>query len=115
MDSVLLALGASRRRDILAFVGRREHSAGDIHRALGDVTFGAVSQHLRVLERAGLVSARREGRRRLYRARPEGLGPLRDWIDSMWDEALAALKAQAEAEEWGRRRVGGQDRGRRGR
>jgi DNA-binding transcriptional ArsR family regulator len=102
MDAVLLALGASRRRDILAVVRRRERSAGDIHRALADVTFGAVSQHLGVLERAGLVSARREGRSRLYRARPEGLGPLREWLDSMWDEALAALKAQAEAEERGR-------------
>jgi DNA-binding transcriptional ArsR family regulator len=102
MDAVLLALGASRRRDILGLVRGRERSAGDIHRALADVTFGAVSQHLGVLERAGLVSARREGRSRLYRARPEGLGPLREWLDSMWDEALAALKARAEAEEPGR-------------
>jgi DNA-binding transcriptional ArsR family regulator len=126
MDAVLLALGAPRRRDILALVRRCERSAGDIHRALADVTFGAVSQHLGVLERAGLVSARREGRSRLYRARPEGLGPLREWLDSMWEEALAALKARAEAEEPGRttgdvpsaastarRRGGGHDRRRR--
>lgn len=99
MEEVLLALGAPRRRQILALVARRELSAGEIHRALGNVTFGAVSQHLGVLERAGLVRARREGRCRLYEARPEGLAPLRRWLESMWDEGLAALKAHAEAEE----------------
>jgi len=99
MDAVLRALGAPRRRDILRIVRRRERSAGDIHRALGDVTFGAVSQHLGVLERAGLVTARRDGRSRLYQARPEGLEPLKEWLESMWDEALASLKALAEAEE----------------
>ena len=81
MDSVLHALGAPRRRDILRIVRRRERSAGDIHRALGDVTFGAVSQHLGVLERAGLVTARRDGRSRLYQSRPEGLAPLREWLE----------------------------------
>jgi DNA-binding transcriptional ArsR family regulator len=101
MDALLHALGAPRRRDILRLVRRRERSAGDIHRALGDVTFGAVSQHLGVLERAGLVTARRDGRRRLYRTRPEGLEPLEEWLESMWDEALASLKALAEAEEPG--------------
>jgi DNA-binding transcriptional ArsR family regulator len=99
METVLRALGAPRRRDILRIVRRRERSAGDIHRALGDVTFGAVSQHLGVLERAGLVTARREGRSRLYQARPEGLEPLKEWLESMWDQALASLKALAEAEE----------------
>ena len=108
MDAVLHALGASRRRDILRIVRRRERSAGEIHRALGGVTFGAVSQHLGVLERAGLVTARRDGRRRLYQARPEGLEPLKEWLESMWDEALASLKSLAEAEEArgkGRRRA----------
>ena len=82
--------GAARSSPSCAW---RERSAGEIHRALGDVTFGAVSQHLGVLERAGLVSVRREGRRRLYQARPEGLVPLRRWLESMWDEASAPLKA----------------------
>jgi DNA-binding transcriptional ArsR family regulator len=99
MDALLHALGAPRRRDILRIVRRRERSAGDIHRALGDVTFGAVSQHLGVLERAGLVNVRRDGRSRLYRARPAGLEPLKEWLETMWDEALASLKALAEAEE----------------
>lgn len=99
MDSTLRALGSSRRREILGLVRCRERSAGEIHRALGDLTFGAVSQHLGVLERARLVSARREGRSRLYAARPEGLAPLRKWLDSMWEGALSSLKALAEAEE----------------
>jgi DNA-binding transcriptional ArsR family regulator len=99
MDASLLALAAPRRREILALVRRRERSAGEIHRALGEVTFGAVSQHLGVLQGAGLVSVRREGRRRIYRARPEGLAPLRQWLESMWDDALASLKHLAEAEE----------------
>lgn len=99
MDELLAALGAPRRRAILHLVRRREHSAGEIHRGLGDVTFGAVSQHLGVLERAGLVTARRDGRRRLYRARPEGLEPLKHWLDSMWDDALASLRQLAETEE----------------
>jgi DNA-binding transcriptional ArsR family regulator len=104
MDGLLLAIGTPRRRSILRLVRRRERSAGEIHRALGDVTFGAVSQHLGVLERAGLVRVRREGRRRLYAARPEGLAPLRRWLDSMWDDALASLQRLAEAEEGGKKR-----------
>ena len=110
MDTVLLALGAPRRRDILRLVRRRERSAGEIHRALGGVTFGAVSQHLGVLERAGLVTVRRDGRSRLYQARPEGLEPLKQWLDTMWDDALASLKRLAESEE-GQRRRRGRERG----
>lgn len=99
MDQLLHALAAGRRREILRLLRRRERSAGELHRALRGPTFGAVSQHLGVLERAGLVSVRREGRSRLYAARPAGLAPLRGWLESMWDEALGSLKAQAEAEE----------------
>jgi DNA-binding transcriptional ArsR family regulator len=99
MDALLHALAAPRRREILRFVQRRERSAGEIHRALGGLTFGAISQHLGVLEHAGLVSVRRDGRRRLYAGRPAGLEPLRRWLASIWDEALGDLKAAAEAEE----------------
>ncbi|HEY8231918.1 MAG: ArsR/SmtB family transcription factor [Vicinamibacterales bacterium] len=98
MDQLLAALQAPRRREILRFVRRRERSAGEIHRALGGVTFGAVSQHLGVLEQAGLVCARREGRSRYYVARREALAPLRHWLDEMWDDALRQLKRLAEAE-----------------
>jgi DNA-binding transcriptional ArsR family regulator len=103
VDLVLQALAAPRRREILRVLRRRERSAGEIHRALGEVTFGAVSQHLAVLEQAGLVSARREGRCRYYAARRQGLLPLREWLDQMWGDALARLKEQAEADERGER------------
>jgi len=96
------ALGLARRREILRLVWRGEQSAGEIHRALGDVTFGAVSQHLRRLERAGLVAARRDGRLRLYRARREALGPVAATLEATWDDALYRLKLAAELEE-GRR------------
>ena len=99
MDGIIGALSTPRRREILRLVWRQERSAGDIHRALPDVTFGAVSQHLRVLAAAGLVAGRRHGRRRLYRARPEVLGPLREWLESSWDGALYRLELRAELEE----------------
>lgn len=105
MEQLLQALGTPRRREILRLVRQRERSAGEIHRALDAVTFGAVSQHLRVLERARLVTVRREGRSRLYRARPQGLAPLQRWLEAMWDDALARLQGLAEAEEAGRDRA----------
>ena len=93
------ALSTPRRREILRLVWREELPAGVIHRALGDVTFGSVSQHLKILEASGLVGARREGRHRLYRARPEALGPFRAWLESTWDDALYRLKLRAELEQ----------------
>jgi DNA-binding transcriptional ArsR family regulator len=99
MPNVLTAVSTPRRREILRLVWREELSAGDIHRALGDVTFGAVSQHLRVLESAGLVRARRDGRHRRYAARPAQLGALRGWLERMWDDALYQLKVRAELEQ----------------
>lgn len=106
MDRVLHALSAPRRREILGLVRSGERSAGEIHRALGGVTFGAVSQHLGVLEQAGLVRSRREGRGRFYAVRREALVPLREWLDGMWDEALGRLKSLAEGESPRRRRAG---------
>ncbi len=98
MSALLRALSTPRRREILHLVWDRERSAGEIHRAFGDVTFGAVSQHLRVLEEAELVRVRRDGRRRFYAARKEELGPFREWLESMWDTALARLSLAAELE-----------------
>lgn len=98
MGALLKAIATPRRREILRLVWSRERAAGEIHRAFGDVTFGAVSQHLRVLEEAGLVTCRREGRRRLYRARPEELGAFREWLEASWDSALDRLQVQAELE-----------------
>ena len=70
---------------------------GDIARDL-PVSRPAVSQHLRVLKDAGLVTERREGTRRLYRIDPDGLAAIRSYFDDFWNEALAAFKAAAESE-----------------
>lgn len=98
MSAVLRALGTPRRREILRLVWDRERSAGEIHAAFDDVTFGAVSQHLRVLADAGLVERRSAGRHRYYRARKQELGALRAWLESMWDSALDRLALEAELE-----------------
>jgi DNA-binding transcriptional ArsR family regulator len=99
MQAVLSALGEPRRREILHMLSRRELAAGQIHRALDDVTFGAISQHLRVLAEARLVSVRKEGRQRIYRARLDSLAPLRTWLESMWTRSLDQLAMLAEQEE----------------
>ena len=98
MDAVLRALSASHRREILRLVGEEELSAGEIA-AHFDVTRPAVSQHLTVLKGAGLLSERRDGTRRLYSARPEGLEELRGFLDGFWTARLDQLKAAAEEAE----------------
>jgi DNA-binding transcriptional ArsR family regulator len=75
-----------------------ERPSGDIASYFPDVTGPAISQHLRVLREAGLVAERRAGTRRLYRARPEGLRGLREWLRDYWDDALVDLKQAAEAD-----------------
>jgi DNA-binding transcriptional ArsR family regulator len=97
--AVLHAVAAPRRREILRLVWNAEKSAGDIHRELGDVTFGAVSQHLRVLDAAGLLDRRAAGKQRFYRARKASLGPLRASLESMWTDGLARLQLLAEVDE----------------
>jgi len=98
MEAALKAIAAPRRRQILSLVRAEELSAGEIA-AQFDVTRPAVSQHLNVLKEAGLVSERRNGTRRLYRARPEGLAQLKAFLEEFWDERLDALKREAEHEE----------------
>jgi DNA-binding transcriptional ArsR family regulator len=83
------------RRRVLELVRDRELPAGELARQF-DVSRPAVSRHLRVLREAGLVHERREGRLRLYRADPEPLAELRDWLARYWDDRLAALKDLAE-------------------
>src|SRR5438105_13023750 len=95
MEAALKAIAAPRRRQILALVRDGELSAGEIASHF-DVTRPAVSQHLNVLKEAGLVSERRNGTRRLYRARPEGLIELRDFLEGLGDTRLEALKREAE-------------------
>ena len=97
--SALAALASPRRREILRLVWDHELSAGEIYRAMPDVTFGAVSLQLRSLLATGLVEARAESRHRLYRARRETLGPLGEMLERMWDDKLWSLKLAAELEE----------------
>jgi DNA-binding transcriptional ArsR family regulator len=94
----LAMIAAPRRREVLRLVWDRELSAGEIAAAMPEVTFGAVSQHLAILERGGAVACRKDGRRRIYRARPAGLGELRQWLEDSWSGALARLKLKAELE-----------------
>jgi len=98
VEAALRAIAEPRRRQILRLVRDAELSAGEIASHF-DVTRSAVSQHLRVLKDAGLLAERRNGTRRIYRIRPEGLAELREFIDGLWEVKLAALKRVAEAEE----------------
>ena len=98
MEAALKAIAEPRRRAILQLVRDEERSAGEIASQF-DVSRPAVSQHLSVLKEAGLVSERRNGTRRLYRARPEGLTELRAFLDEFWGTRLEALKREAEREE----------------
>jgi len=103
---VLRALGEPRRVAILALIRRRELRAGDIAENF-KTTRSAISQHLQVLTRAGLVSLRRRGTRRFYRVRPEGFAELRSLLSTFWDESLAKLKTEAEKQaksQWKRSR-----------
>jgi DNA-binding transcriptional ArsR family regulator len=95
MDATIQALAEPRRRAILDLVRDRELAAGEIALRF-EVTRPAVSQHLAVLRQAGLVTERRQGTRRLYRARPEGLAELRAYLDAFWDDRLRQLKDAVE-------------------
>lgn len=100
MDLSAISLIASpRRREILRLVWNQEKTAGAIHAAMPDVTFGAVSLQLRSLAEAGLIEARSEHRNRFYKARKEALGPAAEILEQMWDDALWKLRLAAELEE----------------
>src|SRR5262245_36312540 len=96
-DEILRALAEPRRRAILGLVAHDELAAGEIAAAF-DVTRTAVSQHLTVLKNAGLLAERRDGTRRLYRARPEGLSGLRQFIEGIWASSLDVARQLVEAE-----------------
>jgi DNA-binding transcriptional ArsR family regulator len=106
MEAALKAIAEPRRREILRLVADRELSAGEIAK-LFDVTRPAISQHLTVLKGAGLVSERREGTRRMYRARPEGLDEVRGFLELFWGNQLKRLKTVAEQAESEQRRKRG--------
>src|SRR3954447_9497583 len=102
MEAALKAIAEPRRRRILTLVRDGELSAGAIA-AQFDVSRPPISQPLTVLKEAGLVSERRNGTRRLYQVRPEGLAELKVFLDGFWDERLDALRREAERKERGER------------
>jgi DNA-binding transcriptional ArsR family regulator len=96
IDDVARALADGTRRGLLRLVRDGERAAGDLAAAFPQMSRPAVSQHLRVLHDAGLVSVRPEGNRRYYRARHEGLTEVWKFIDDMWAARLSRLKEVAE-------------------
>src|SRR5580693_5097086 len=97
--AVLDAIASPRRREILRLVWTEEQTAGAIHSAMPDVTFGAVSLQLRSLVAAGLIEARAQQRNRFYRARREALGPVAEILERIWNDGLWKLKLAAELDE----------------
>ncbi|MEU9700618.1 metalloregulator ArsR/SmtB family transcription factor [Streptomyces sp. NPDC047981] len=97
MDAVQV-IAEPRRREILRLIWDDELSAGDIAGRF-EVTFGAVSQHLKVLRDTGLVTLRKDGTKRFYRADREALGPLADYLQAMWATKLDTLARLAEEAE----------------
>ena len=99
MSSLLASVASPRRQEILRLVWRGEQSAGAIHRAMPDVTFGAVSLQLRELTQSGLVAVRRDGRHRFYSANRDALAPVAAMLEEMWGDALWRLTLVAELEQ----------------
>lgn len=94
----LRAIGEPRRQQIVTLIAAQELPAGEIA-AHFDVSRPAISQHLQVLKTAGLIDERKQGRSRLYRARPEGLAELKAFLEQFWRGSLERLATAAEAEE----------------
>ena len=95
LEKAFEALGDPTRLAIFQRIASRPHSVGEIAEHL-PVTRPAVSQHLRVLKQAGLVADSREGTRRVYQVRPEGIEALRRYFEQLWDPNLKAFQAAAE-------------------
>jgi DNA-binding transcriptional ArsR family regulator len=91
----LAALGDPTRRAIFERLAARPRPVGELAREL-PVSRPAVSQHLKVLKDARLVTDRREGARRIYQLDPDGLAALRGYLDHFWDQALAGFKTAVE-------------------
>ena len=96
-ETALAALADPTRRRVLERLRGGGKPVGEIARTL-PVSRPAVSQHLKVLKEAGLVREERRGTQHIYQIDPDGLGPLRAWLDQFWDDALDAFKAEAERE-----------------
>src|ERR1700690_3314021 len=90
------ALGDPTRRAIFERVAASPCAVGELARAM-PVSRPAVSQHLRILKDAGLVTETAQGTPRIYRLDPRGIAAMRDWLDAQWDAALASFKQFADA------------------
>jgi len=100
MDTALLtAIASPRRREILRLLWDRDLTAGAIHEAMPEITFGAVSLQLKVLLEAGLVECQADRQFRVYHVRREALSPLAPMLEQMWTDALWRLKLKAELAE----------------
>ena len=110
MDAAARAVAEPTRREILRLVHDHERTVTDIAQNF-DVSRPAISQHLRVLAEAELVTVRVEGTRRFYQSRPEGLAELAEWMEGFWVSSLARLKTEAEREHWNNKKRASQRRG----
>jgi DNA-binding transcriptional ArsR family regulator len=97
--AVLAAVASPRRREILRLLWEQELTAGAIHQAMPDITFGAVSLQLKVLLDAGLVECEADRQFRVYRVRRDALSPVAPMLEQMWTDALWRLKLKAELAE----------------
>jgi DNA-binding transcriptional ArsR family regulator len=107
VDAALKALAEPRRRAILRLVWSQELPATDIADSFADVTRPAISQHLAVLKDANLVTERRDGTRRLYKANVDTMAELRAFLDDYWTSGLERLRDVAEAAETQKRQTKG--------
>jgi DNA-binding transcriptional ArsR family regulator len=108
-EHALAALADPTRRQVFERLKAGPQPVGAIARGM-PVSRPAVSQHLKVLKEAGLVTDRPEGTRRVYHIDPHGLGALRAWLDQFWDQALAAFQVEVEASSVGASNVKDKER-----
>ena len=104
LEAAVEAIANPRRRQILRLIWDAERSAGEIASTVDDVSWPAISQNLRVLKTSGLITERRQGTHRYYKADRRALGPLEVVLRQMWSKDLGRLKQLAEEEVRGRRR-----------
>jgi DNA-binding transcriptional ArsR family regulator len=102
VETVLKAIAEPRRQDILRLIWSQERTAGDVASHF-DLSRPNISKHLRILKEAGLAEERRDGTRRLYRARPDRLAEAREFLDAFWDTTLDTIKRSAESDAHKRR------------
>src|SRR5687767_7266307 len=97
-DRVFAALADPTRRTVFERIAERPRSVGELAAEL-PVSRPAVSQHLKVLKHAGLVADEARGTSRIYRIDPQGLGPVRRWLDEQWERSLENFRKLAEQED----------------